>query len=67
MKKPSQSQKIVTYVASRKTPATVDQISKITGIGVPTIRARVSELVRSGTLVARSVGNASARKGYTAA
>lgn len=69
MKKPSQAQRIVAYVSSRKTPATVDQISKITGIGITTVRARVAEFVREGTFRATNVNTttSSARKGYTAA
>lgn len=66
MAKVTQSQRIVKYVSSRKTPATAVQIATNTGIGINTVRARVAELTRAGTFQARSVNGKGATKGYIA-
>jgi hypothetical protein len=65
MAKTTQSQRIVNYVKTRKTPATVPQIVKATNISVTVVRARIAEIVRQGTLQARPVNTADARVGYT--
>lgn len=64
MAKTTHSQRIVSYVNSRKTPATAAQIAKNTGISIRTVRARVAELKRSGVLEARNVNTQGATKGY---
>lgn len=66
MAKITQSQRIIGYVQTRKTPATVTQIAKATTINVNTVRARVAEFVRAGDLQARAINATGARVGYLA-